>query len=130
MGIRSTVAAFGVAAIIVAGSAPAFAAPAPSFSDVSAAAADQHDVTVAFTESGLATSQTVTERLRGRAIDHYACYDSSGARSGSRALLEWPSTQSDYQANAAGTIDSASITLSVLPQDICPRGETSYLFKT
>jgi hypothetical protein len=130
MGMRSTIAALGVTAVIVTGSIPASAAATPTFSNESAAPGDQHDVTVMFTESGLASSQTVTERLQGRAKDSYACYDATGERSGSRALVERPSTQNDVQANAAGTIDSATITLLVLPQDVCPRGETSYLFKT
>jgi hypothetical protein len=130
LGLRSSVAAIGVAAIIATGSMPAFAAGTPSFSNESATVGDQHDVTVVFTESGLASSQTVTEGLRGRALDFYACYDRVGKRAGSRALVEWPSIQSGFQANATGTIGSAAITLSVLPQDVCPRGETSYLYKT
>ena len=132
MAIRTGVVALRTIAIlsaIVAGATPALAT-STSFSDMSAVAGDQHDVSVTFTESGLTPFQTVTERLQARAKESYACYDSEGERSGSAAVVERPADQSDYQTSASGSIESGVVTTSVLPQDVCPKGETSYLFMT
>jgi hypothetical protein len=109
---------------------PAKATPVPSFSGVAATAGDQHDVTVTFTETGLGSAQTVIERLTAKARDAYACYSPTGDRSGSTALIERPSAEAQYQANAGGSIDSASITISVQPENVCPKGQISYLYKT
>jgi hypothetical protein len=119
-----------IAVVVVGGTMPAVAAPTPSFTNVSVVAQDQHDVAVTFTESGVAPLGSVTERLRALAVDSYACYDATGRRAGSMALVEHPTNQGAFQANAAGTIDSATITTSVSPLDVCPRGEASYLYKT
>jgi hypothetical protein len=102
----------------------------PAFSGVTAAASDQHDVGVLFTESGLSPAQIVTERLRGKATDTYACYSADGSFVATASLIEHPSNQQQYQADAGGTIGSASIAISVQPQNACPASQTSYLFKT
>lgn len=102
----------------------------PAFSGVTAAASDQHDVGVSFTETGLSPAQIVTERLRGKATDTYGCYSADGSFVATATLIEHPSNQQQFQADAGGTIGSASIALSVQPQDACPGGEISYLFKT
>jgi hypothetical protein len=109
---------------------PAKAKSAPSFSSVSAAAGYQHDVTVTFTETGLASGQNVTERLRAKATDTYACYTATGDRAGSAALVEHRSNEQHYQAGTDGSIEAASLSAAVGPLDVCPNGETSYLYKT
>jgi hypothetical protein len=121
-----------IAVVIGSGSGmvPAEAKSSPSFASVTAAASDQHDVAVSFTETGLSPAQVVTERLRGRAMDTYACYMLDGQRAGSSALIEHPASQEQFTAGAAGTIDSATIAISVVPLDVCPGGQISYLFKT
>src|SRR5437870_9552763 len=121
-----------VAVVIGAGSGivPAEAKSSPAFSSVSAAASDQHDVSASFTETGLPPAQVVTERLRGKATDTYACYTLDGQRAGSSALIEHPSNQQQYQATSEGTIDSVSLAMSVQPLDVCPNGQIAYLFKT
>ena len=121
-----------VAVVIVAGSGivPADAKSSPAFSSVSAAASDQHDVGVSFTETGLPPAQIVTEGLRGKATDTYACYTLDGQRAGSSAFIEHPSNQQQYQASSEGTIDSASLAISVQPLDVCPHSQISYLFQT
>ena len=119
-----------VAVVIGAGVVPVEAKSLPAFSSVTAAASDQHDVAVSFTETGLLSAQVVTERLRGKATDTYACYSADGSFVATASLIEHPSNQQQYQADAGGTIGSASIAISVQPQDACPGGQTSYLFKT
>lgn len=121
-----------VAIVIGVGSGivPAEAKSSPAFSSATAAAGDQHDVSATFTETGLLPEQVVTESLHGKATDTYACYGSDGARVGSAALIERPSNQEQHLADSLGTIDSASITISVEPLDACPSGQRSYLFKT
>lgn len=71
-------------------------------------------------ETGLSPAQVVTERLRAKATDTYACYMLNGQRAGSSALLEHPANQEQFTAGAAGTIDSAAIAISVVPLDVCP----------
>ncbi len=119
-----------VVGVVLAGTVPALAVPTSSFTSVSVAAQDQHDVAVTFSESGLASFQTATERVQAQAKDSYACYDATGKRAGSAGFVERSSNQNDFQANAEGTIDSATITTSGTPLDVCPRGEISYLYKT
>jgi hypothetical protein len=102
----------------------------PAFSSVSAAASDQHDVGVSFTETGLLPAQVVTERLRAKATDTYGCYSLDGQLVATANLIEHPSNQQQYQADPAGTIDQASIAISVEPLNACPGVQTSYLFKT
>jgi hypothetical protein len=102
----------------------------PTFSSVTAAASDQHDVGVSFTETGLLPGQLVTERLRGKATDTYACYSLDGQFLATATLNEHPSNQQQYQADPAGAIVAASIAISVQPQDACPDAQISYLFKT
>jgi hypothetical protein len=121
-----------MAALIYAGAAvvPVEAKTSPVFSNVSAAASDQHDVGVSFSETGLLPGQVVTERLRGKATDTYACYSTDGQFLATATFIEHPSNQQQYQADPGGTIGSASIALSVLPLDACPGVQRSYLFKT
>jgi hypothetical protein len=121
-----------MAVVIGAGSAvvPVEAKSPPAFSSVTAAASDQHDVGVSFTETGLLPAQLVTERLRGKATDTYACYSVDGQFVATTTLIEHPSNQQQYQADSGGTIDAASIAISVQPQDACPDAQISYLFKT
>jgi len=113
------------------GAVPVEAKSPPAFSSVTAAASDQHDVAVSFTETGLLPAQVVTERVRGKATDTYACYSLDGQFVATATLIEHPSNQQQYQADPAGTIDPASIAMSVLPQSgACPGVQISYLFKT
>jgi hypothetical protein len=121
-----------MAVVIAAGSgvAPVEAKSPPAFSSVSAAASDQHDVGVSFTETGLLSAQVVTERLRGKATDTYGCYGLAGQFVATATLIEHPSNQQQYAADPGGTIDSASIAISVEPLSVCPGGQISYLFKT
>jgi hypothetical protein len=102
----------------------------PAFSSVSAAASDQHDVGVSFTETGLLPAQVVTERLRAKATDTYGCYSRDGQFVATANLIEHPSNQQQYQADPGGTIDQASIAISVEPLNACPGVQISYLFKT
>ena len=101
-----------------------------AFSSVTAAASDQHDVGVSFTETGLAPGQVVREQLRGKATDTYGCYSRDGAFVATATLIEHPSIQQQDTADPGGTIDSTSIAISVLPLSACPGGQSSYLFKT
>jgi hypothetical protein len=101
-----------------------------AFSSVTAGASDQHDVVVSFTETGLSPEQVVTEQLRAKATDTYGCYGGGGQLLATTSLIEHPSLQERYQASGGGTIDQASIAISVLPLDACPGGQKSYLFKT
>jgi hypothetical protein len=121
-----------MAVVIGAGSSvmPVEAKSTAAFSSVTAAASDQHDVGVSFTETGLLSAQVVTERLRGKATDTYACYSLDGAFVATATLVEHPSNQQQYGADSGGTIDAASIAISVQPQDACPDAQISYLFKT
>jgi hypothetical protein len=112
------------------GIVPAGAKSSPVFPSATAAASDQHDVGATFTETGLAPGAVVTERLRGKATDTYACYAPDGSRAGSEALIEHPSNQAQYEADSQGTIDAASIAIQVQPLDTCPSGQISYLFET
>ena len=114
------------------GVVPVEAKSPPAFSSVTAAASDQHDVGVTFTESGLLPEQVVTERLRGKATDTYACYSLDGQFVATTTLIEHPSNQQQYQADPGGTIDLASIVIYVEPDplDACPVGLTGGLFKT
>lgn len=112
------------------GVVPVEAKSPPAFSGVTAAASDQHDVGVSFTETGLRPAQLVTEQLRGKATDTYGCYGGDGQLVATAALIEHPSLQQQYQASDGGTIDQAGIAISVLPLDACPGGRKSYLFKT
>jgi hypothetical protein len=73
-----------------------------AFSSVTAAASDQHDVGVSFTETGLLPGQVVTERLRGKATDTYACYSVDGQFVATATLIEHPSNQQQYQAPIPG----------------------------
>jgi len=102
----------------------------PAFSSVTAAASDQHDVDVSLTETGLRPAQIVTERLRGKATDTYACYSLDGQFVATATLIEHPSNQQPYEADPGGTIGPASIAISVQPLAVCPGGQISYLFKT
>ncbi|HTG42225.1 MAG TPA: hypothetical protein VK697_11500, partial [Methylomirabilota bacterium] len=45
-------------------------------------------------------------------------------------LVEHPSNQQQYQADPGGSIDAASIAISVQPLNACPGVQISYLFKT
>ena len=108
---------------------PVEARTSPAFSSVTAAASDQHDVGVSFTESGLLAAQVATEQLRGKAVDTYGCYGGDGHLVATATLIERPSLQQGYQASAGGMIE-ATISISVLPLTACPGGEKSYLFKT
>jgi len=121
-----------MAVVIATGSGvvPVEAKSPPAFSSVSAAASDQHDVGVSFTETGLLPAQVVTERLRGKATDTYGCYSLDGQFVATASLIEHPSNQQQYQADPAGTIDSASIAIAVEPVGVCPGDQISYLFKT
>ena len=123
-----------MAVVIVAGSGvvPVEAKSPPAFSSVTAAASDQHDVAVSFTETGLLPAQVVTERIRGKATDTYACYSLDGQFVATATLIEHPSNQQPYQADPGGTIDLASIVIYVEPDplDACPVGLTGGLFKT
>jgi hypothetical protein len=121
-----------MAVVIGAGSSvmPVEAKSTAAFSSVTAAASDQHDVGVSFTETGLLSAQVVTERLRGKATDTYACYSLDGAFVATATLVEHPSNQQQYQADPAGAIVAASIAISVQPQNACPDAQISYLFKT
>ena len=110
--------------------APVEAKSPPAFSGVAAAASDQHDVSVSFTETGLRPGQVVTERLRGKATDTYACYTADGQFVATTTFIEHPANQQQYQASAGGAIDAGSIPMSVQPLAVCPGGEISYLFKT
>ena len=112
------------------GVVPVEAKSPPAFSGVTAAASDQHDVGVSFTETGLSPAQIVTERLRGKATDTYGCYSADGSFVATATLIEHPSNQQQFPADPGGTIGAASIAISVQPQDACPGGQTSYLFKT
>ena len=112
------------------GVVPVEAKSPPAFSSVTAAASDQHDVVVSFTETGLLPSQVVTERLRGKATDTYACYSLDGQFVTTATLIEHPSNQQQYQADPAGSINQASIAISVQPLGACPGDQISYLFKT
>ena len=109
---------------------PVEAKSPPAFSSVTAAASDQHDVGVSFTETGLLPSQIVTERLRGKATDTYACYSLDGQFVATTNLIEHPSNQQQYQADPGGSIVAASIAISVQPLNACPGVQISYLFKT
>jgi len=102
----------------------------PAFSSVTAAASDQHDVDVSFTETGLPPAQIVTERLRGKATDTYACYSLDGQFVATATIIEHPSNQQPYEADPGGTIGPASIAIAVQPLAVCPGGQISYLFKT
>jgi hypothetical protein len=121
-----------MAVVIAAGSGvvPVEAKSPPAFSNVSAAASDQHDVGVSFTETGHLSAQVVTERLRGKATDTYGCYSLDGQFVATATLIEHPSNQQQYTADPGGTIDSASIAISVEPLNACPGVQISYLFKT
>ena len=119
-----------VAVVIGAGVVPVEAKSLPAFSSVTAAASDQHDVAVSFTETGLLSAQVVTERLRGKATDTYACYSVDGQFVATATLIEHPSNQQQYPADPGGTIDAASIAISVQPLNACPGVQISYLFKT
>jgi hypothetical protein len=112
------------------GVVPVEAKSPPAFSSVTAAASDQHDVVVSFTETGLLPSQVVTERLRGKATDTYACYSLDGQFVATTTLIEHPSNQQQYQADPGGSINQASIAISVQPLGACPGDQISYLFKT
>jgi hypothetical protein len=114
------------------GVVPVEAKSPPAFSSVTAAASDQHDVAVSFTETGLLPGQVVTERLRGKATDTYACYSLDGQFVTTVTLIAHPSNQQQYQADPGGTIDLASIVIYVEPDplDACPVGLTGGLFKT
>ena len=112
------------------GVVPVEAKSPAAFSSVTAAASDQHDVAVLFTETGLLPAQVVTERLRGKATDTYGCYSADGSFVATATLIEHPSNQQQFPADPGGTIGAASIAISVQPQDACPGGQTSYLFKT
>jgi hypothetical protein len=112
------------------GVVPVEAKSLPAFSSVTAAASDQHDVGVSFTETGLLPAQVVTERLRGKATDTYGCYSLDGQFVATATLIEHPSNQQQYQADSGGTIDAASIAMSVQPLGACPGDQISYLFKT
>ena len=112
------------------GAAPVEAKSPPAFSSVTAAASDQHDVGVSFTETGLLPGQVVTERLRAKATDTYACYSLDRQFVATAALIEHPSNQQPYQADPGGTIGPTSIAISVQPLNACPGGQISYLFKT
>jgi hypothetical protein len=121
-----------MAVVLAAGSGvvPVEAKSPPAFSGVTAVASDQHDVGVSFTETGLVPAQVATERLRGKATDTYACYSLDGQFVTTATLIEHPSNQQQYQADAVGTIDQASIAISVQPLSACPGVQISYLFKT
>jgi hypothetical protein len=121
-----------MAVVIGAGSGvvPVEAKSPPAFSSVTAAASDQHDVAVSFTETGLLPAQVVTERIRGKATDTYACYSLDGQFVTTATLIEHPSYQQQYQADPGGTIDLASIVISVEPLNACPGGLSGGLFKT
>jgi hypothetical protein len=123
-----------MAVVIGAGSGvvPVEAKSPPAFSSVTAAASDQHDVAVSFTETGLLPAQVVTERIRGKATDTYACYSLDGQFVATASLIEHPSNQQQYQADPGGTIDLASIVIYEEPDplDACPVGLTGGLFKT
>jgi hypothetical protein len=121
-----------MAVVICSGSGvvPVEAKSPTAFSSVTAAASDQHDVGVSFTETGLLPSQVVTERLRGKATDTYACYSVDGQFVATASLIEHPSNQQQYPADPGGTIDAASIAISVQPLNACPGVQISYLFKT
>src|SRR5258705_5553178 len=112
------------------GAWPAEANPLPAFPTGTAAASDQHDVGVTFTEAGLLPEQVVTDPLRGKAKDTYACYSLDGQFMATTTLIEHPSNQQQYQADPGGTIDLASIAISVQPLGACPGDQISYLFKT
>ena len=112
------------------GAVPVEAKSPPAFSSVTAAASDQHDVGVSFTETGLLPAQVVTERLRGKATDTYGCYSLDGQFVATATLIEHPSNKQQYQADSGGTIGAASIAMSVLPLGACPDDQISYLFKT
>ena len=121
-----------MAVVIATGSGvvPVEAKSPPAFSSVSAAASDQHDVGVSFTETGLLPAQVVTERLRGKATDTYGCYSLDGQFVATATLIEHPSNQQPYGADPGGTIGPTSIAISVQPLAVCPGGQISYLFKT
>ena len=122
-----------IMAVVISGGSgvvPVDAKSPPAFSSVSAAASDQHDVSVSFTETGLLPAQTVTERLRAKATDTYGCYSLDGQFVATATFIEHPSNQQQYQADPAGTIDPASIAISVEPLNACPGAQISYLFKT
>jgi hypothetical protein len=123
-----------MAVVIGAGSGvvPVEAKSPPAFSSVTAATDDQHDVAVSFTETGLLPAQVVTERIRGKATDTYACYSLDGQFVTTASLIEHPSNQQQYQADPGGTIDLASIVIYEEPDplDACLVGLTGGLFKT
>jgi hypothetical protein len=112
------------------GAVPVEAKSPSAFSSVTAAASDQHDVGVSFTETGLLPAKVVTERLRGKATDTYGCYSLDGQFVATATLIEHPSNQQQFQADPAGRIDLASIAISLEPLNACPGAQISYLFKT
>lgn len=130
---RALLRAVPIVAVVISaasGVVPVDAKSAPAFSSVSAAASDQHDVSLSFTETGLLPAQTVTERLRAKATDTYGCYSLDGQFVATATLIEHPSNQQQDQADSAGMIDTTSIAISVEPLNACPGAQISYLSKT